>query len=42
MKKKKELNNKCNQVRVMGLSFDRKMKHNISGKDAVIAQVTWT
>ena len=37
---KRELSDKCNQVKAMELSFDKKMKHIISEKDAVIANVT--
>ena len=39
-KVKRELSDKCNQVKAMELSFDKKMKHIISEKDAVIANVT--
>ncbi|XP_035039396.2 uncharacterized protein LOC118125135 [Hippoglossus stenolepis] len=37
---KRELSDKCNQVKAMELSFDKKMKHIIAEKDAVIANVT--
>ncbi|XP_047196168.1 uncharacterized protein LOC124851957 [Hippoglossus stenolepis] len=38
---KRELSDKCNQVKAMELSFDKKMKHIISEKDAVKSDLEW-